>query len=122
MRTHLARSVLSVVVLSILCGCTGGRKSYSPGLSMSSLNPFKSPSQKLADSAAPRFEKPSSTADPADSLPPAAGYASKSDRQSPSVGGAYPEKAASYAGLDRATAQSYRGGQSPISSGFPVNR
>ena len=115
MRTHLAPSVVAVVVLSILCGCSSGRGN---SWSMASMNPFKSSSKKLADTTAPRFEKPSASANPADSLPPASGYASTSNK-SPSSSGTYPEKTASYSGYNGMARSGYQSGQSSYSSTAP---
>jgi len=111
MRTHLARSIVAVVVLSVLCGCSSGRgKSWS----MASMNPFNKSSKELAGSTAPRFEKPSASANPADSLPSAPEYASTSDRSA-----TYPEKTAAYSGYNGTDRAGYQYGQSSYSSTAP---
>ena len=115
MRIHLAPSVVAIVVLSILCGCSSGRgKSWS----MASMNPFKSSSKGLADTTAPQFKKPSASANPADSLPPASGYASTLGR-SASSSGVYPEKTAAHSGYNSMARSGYQSGQSSYSSTAP---
>ena len=115
MRTDLARSIVAAVVLSIICGCSSGR---GKSLSMASMNPFKPSSKALADSNAPLYEKPSDSANSADSLPPAPKYASTSGGLAASSK-TYPEKAAAFSGPDRMAQPGYQDSRSPYASTTP---
>ena len=115
MRTHSARSIVAVVAVSVLCGCSsGGGKSWS----MASLNPFKSSSKALAKTTAPPFKKPSASANPADSLPSASEYTSTSGGSTPSFG-AYSQQPAARSGYNSIAPSGYQSGQSSYSSIAP---